>query len=59
MHLASINSMEEQKNLEEHIQSIGGKYWIFYSAHYYSKSIIGMGEEHFWTSGTDQAEEGR
>jgi hypothetical protein len=41
MHLASINSVEEQKNLEEHIQSIG------------------MGEEHFWTSGTDQAEEGK
>merc|ERR1711872_1114367 len=40
MHLASINSEEEQNNLEEHIQSIG------------------MGEEHFWTSGTDQAEEG-
>jgi len=40
MHLASINSGEEQKDLEEHIQSIG------------------MGEEHFWTSGTDQAEEG-
>jgi len=40
MHLASINSVEEQKDLEEHIQSIG------------------MGEEHFWTSGTDQAEEG-
>jgi len=41
MHLASINSVEEQTNLEEHIQSIG------------------MGEEHFWTSGTDQAEEGK
>jgi len=41
MHLASINSMEEQKNLEEHIQSFG------------------MGDEHFWTSGTDQAEEGK
>jgi len=40
MHLASINSAGEQKDLEEHIQSIG------------------MGEEHFWTSGTDQAEEG-
>merc|ERR1712203_776925 len=39
MHLASINSGDEQKNLEEHIQSFG------------------MGHEHFWTSGTDQAEE--
>jgi len=41
MHLASINSVQEQEDLEEHIQSIG------------------MGEEHFWTSGTDQAEEGK
>jgi len=41
MHLASINSGDEQKNLEEHIQSFG------------------MGHEHFWTSGTDQAEEGK
>jgi len=40
MHLASINSVQEQKELEEHLQSIG------------------MGEEHFWTSGTDQAQEG-
>ena len=59
MHLASINSVEEQKNLEEHIRSIGEKYLIFYFTHYYSISTIGMGEEHFWTSGTDQAEEGR
>jgi len=41
MHLASINTEEEQRNLEEHIQSFG------------------MGHEHFWTSGTDQAEEGK
>jgi len=41
MHLASINSNDEQQNLEEHIQSFG------------------MGHEHFWTSGTDQGEEGR
>jgi len=41
MHLASINSEEEQKHLQEHIQSFG------------------MGHEHFWTSGTDQAEEGK
>ena len=59
MHLASINSMEEQKNLEEHIQSIGKKQGIPYFAHYYTKLSIGMGDEHFWTSGTDQAEEGR
>jgi len=41
MHLASINSEEEQRNLEDHITSFG------------------MGDEHFWTSGTDQAEEGK
>merc|ERR1719242_2629597 len=41
MHLASINSAEEQRELEDHIQSFG------------------MGHEHFWTSGTDQAEEGK
>ena len=41
MHLASVNSEEEQKNLEEHITSFG------------------MGNEHFWSSGTDQGEEGK
>jgi len=41
MHLASVNSAEEQKNLEEHITSFG------------------MGNEHFWSSGTDLAEEGK
>jgi len=41
MHLASINSAEEQKNLEDHITSFG------------------MGNEHFWSSGTDQGEEGK
>lgn len=41
MHLASINSAAEQRNLQDHIQSFG------------------MGHEHFWTSGTDQAEEGK
>jgi len=40
MHLASINSAEEQRQLEEHIQSLG------------------LGHEHFWTSGTDQGQEG-
>jgi len=40
MHLASVNSVEEQKQVEEHVISIG------------------MGDEHFWTSGTDQAKEG-
>jgi len=41
MHLASIDSAQDQKKLEEHIESIG------------------LGHEHFWTSGTDQGEEGK
>jgi len=41
MHLASINSKEQQDDLENHIESFG------------------MGHEHFWTSGTDQGEEGK
>ena len=59
MHLASIESaqvekifyaiktktknifIQDQKKLEEHIESIG------------------LGHEHFWTSGTDQGEEGK
>lgn len=41
MHLASIESAQDQKKLEEHIESIG------------------LGHEHFWTSGTDQGEEGK
>ncbi|XP_049811151.1 mannose-binding protein C [Schistocerca nitens] len=40
MHLASINSQEENDRLEKHIRDFG------------------LGHEHFWTSGTDQAEEG-
>ena len=41
MHLASIDNAQDQKKLEEHIESIG------------------LGHEHFWTSGTDQGEEGK
>jgi len=41
MHLASIDNAQDQKQLEEHIESIG------------------LGHEHFWTSGTDQGEEGQ
>ena len=41
MHLASIDSADEQRDLQEHIQAVG------------------MGHEHFWTSGTDQGEEGK
>ncbi|XP_058802828.1 C-type lectin 37Db-like [Phymastichus coffea] len=40
MHLASINSQEENDKLEKHIRDFG------------------LAHEHFWTSGTDQAEEG-
>ena len=58
MHLASINSVEEQKNLEEHIQSIGEHLIVCFVPNYICP-CIGMGEEHFWTSGTDQAEEGK
>ena len=36
-----INTIQDQKKLEEHIESIG------------------LGHEHFWTSGTDQGEEGK
>ena len=56
MHLASINSVEEQKNLEEHIQSFGEIFSVLVKLIY---SYPGMADEHFWTSGTDQAEEGK
>ncbi|GLG95258.1 C-type lectin 37Db [Gryllus bimaculatus] len=46
MHLASINSQEENDKLEKHIRDFGGYL------------MDGLGNEHFWTSGTDQAEEG-
>ena len=58
MHLVSINSVEEQKNLEEHIQSIGENLVICFVT-YNIGPCPGMGEEHFWTSGKDQAEEGK
>jgi len=41
MHLASVGSEAEQRDLQEHITSFG------------------LGNEHFWSSGTDQAEEGK
>ena len=59
MHLASINSAEEQKNLEDHITSFGKWGDILCCWVLDFKFILGMGEEHFWTSGTDQAEEGK
>jgi len=40
MHLASIESKEENAVLEKHVNEIG------------------LGTDHFWTSGTDQGEEG-
>ena len=59
MHLASVNSVEEQKEVEEHVISIG---WRKISADLSQLICLcssGMGDEHFWTSGTDQAKEGR
>jgi len=41
MHLASLDSAEEQRELEEHIKSLG------------------LGDQHFWTSGSDLGEEGK
>jgi len=41
MHLASINSQEENDKLEKYIKDFG------------------LGHEHFWTSGTDLAQEGQ
>ena len=37
----TITMIQDQKQLEEHIETIG------------------LGHEHFWTSGTDQGEEGK
>ena len=60
LHLASINAEEEQNLLEEHINNIGKQRS---QIHFMIKCLLfyfpGMGEEHFWTSGADQAEEGR
>merc|ERR1712127_168256 len=41
MHLASLESAEDQRQLEEHIKSLG------------------LGDQHFWTSGSDLGEEGK
>ena len=63
MHLASINSAEEQKDLQDHIQAYGEN--ILDIIHLILRldweifRLIGMGHEHFWTSGTDQGEEGK
>ena len=64
MHLASINNAEEQKNLQEHIQAVGKN--ICRGHQFLDKGLLiatlctqGMGHEHFWTSGTDQGEEGK
>ena len=59
MHLASISSQEENDRLEKHIRDFG----LFCNFLDYSKIlksflILGLGNEHFWTSGTDLAEEG-
>ena len=77
MHLASINSADEQRDLQEHIQAYGNIYFNWNCLGYLNKSrrfyllpfnsfyfyipcvVVGMGHEHFWTSGTDQGEEGK
>lgn len=41
MHLASLDSAEEQRQLEEHIKGLS------------------LGDQHFWTSGSDLGEEGK
>ena len=58
MHLASINTQEEQKQIEQHIQSLG-KPSDYFCKHNANILMEGFGHEHFWTSGTDQAEEGK
>lgn len=59
MHLASINSAEEQRDLQDHIQAYGKYLILMYLVNVITVSISGMGHEHFWTSGTDQGEEGK
>lgn len=62
MHLASISSQEENDRLEKHIRDYGEYYRIFWliMLSYFtpSPSPTGFGNDHFWTSGTDLAEEG-
>ena len=59
MHLASVNTEEEQNNIEEHIQSLGKLGWNNEKSYLLIFISAGFGHEHFWTSGTDQAEEGK
>ena len=74
MHLASINSADEQRDLQEHIQAYGTYFDILFKylwgivdlndhkidfTNLNLLSFLGMGHEHFWTSGTDQGEEGK
>ena len=56
MHIASVNTEEEQNNIREHIQSLGK---FSHTRNHLLKLFAGLGHEHFWTSGTDQAEEGK
>lgn len=63
MHLASISSQEENDRLEKHIRDFGELLLAhIHAGHLNYKSsfltLSGLGNEHFWTSGTDLAEEG-
>lgn len=69
MNLASVSSQEENDRLEKHINAIGKICWyataFILSTHEEQKSYLffgsifeGLGNEHFWTSGTDLADEG-
>jgi hypothetical protein len=66
MHLASISSQEENDRLEKHIRDFGMEFNSEFNKlniiNFLPLSlplfILGLGNEHFWTSGTDLADEG-
>jgi hypothetical protein len=64
MHLASIESKTENDALEKFVTEFGNGSQFFYGlciqgCHGDLKfKFVGLGNEHFWTSGTDQGEEG-
>lgn len=65
MHLASISSQEENDRLEKHIRDYGKKFSLDVNDPHRLLLITvnrfflsGLGNDHFWTSGTDLADEG-
>jgi hypothetical protein len=61
MHLASISSQEENDRLEKHIRDFGECQATILASTLLINSRFprkGLGNEHFWTSGTDLADEG-